>query len=96
MSEETKPQTENQSQTTETQAVETQSTDTQPVEQSQDFAAQAEETQPGLIAEFVDFLVHNKKWWLIPIILVLLGVGLFIIFFAGPGAIVAPFIYPGV
>ena len=93
MSEETKPQNETQPQTeNQTSPAETQAVETQPTEQSQDFAAQAEETQPGLIAEFVDFLVHNKKWWLIPIILVLLGLGLFIFL---SGTVVAPFIYPG-
>jgi len=93
MSEETKPQNEPQPQTeNQTQPAETQPTETQPIELSRDFAAQAEETPPGLIAEFVDFLLHNKKWWLTPIILVLLGLGL-IIFLSG--TVVAPFIYPG-
>lgn len=50
----------------------------------------AQETQPGLVAEFVDFLVHNKKWWLTPIVLVLLLVGLLVIL---SGTAVAPFIY---
>ena len=76
MSEETKPQNETQSQTE---------------QQSQDFAAQAEEAPPGLIAEFVDFLLHNKKWWLTPIILVLFLLGLLIYF---GGTVAAPFIYP--
>jgi len=86
MSEENKPQTESQ-----TQPADTQPTETQSAEQSQDFAAQAEEKPPGLIAEFVDFLLHNKKWWLTPIILVLLILGLII--FLG-GSVAAPFIYP--
>ncbi|MFV1966341.1 MAG: DUF5989 family protein [Pirellulaceae bacterium] len=55
-----------------------------------DFASQAEEDPPGLIAEFFDFLVHNKKWWLIPIILVLAAVGLLV---ALTGTVAAPFIY---
>ena len=88
MSEETKPQNAPQSQTEN----QTQPTETQPTEQSRDFAAQAEETPPGLIAEFVDFLLHNKKWWLTPIIIVLLILGLFIFL---SGTVVAPFIYPG-
>jgi len=71
---------------------------TQPVpssaEQAQEeFARQAEERPPGLIAEFVDFLLHNKKWWLIPIILVLLLLGV-LVFLGGSPA--APFIYPGI
>jgi Family of unknown function (DUF5989) len=56
----------------------------------QDFERMADEAQPGLAAEFIDFLSHNKKWWLLPILLVvgLLGV---LAIFAGSGA--APFIY---
>ena len=56
-----------------------------------DFAQQAEEAPPGLVAEFWDFLIHNKKWWLTPIILVLLILG-FIIYIGG--SVAAPFIYP--
>jgi hypothetical protein len=51
---------------------------------------QAEQKQPGLIGEFVDFVLHNKKWWLIPIILALLLLGLLVLL-SGTGA--APFIY---
>ncbi len=58
--------------------------------QGEDFRRQAEQSPRGLPAEFLDFLLHNKKWWLTPIILVLLLVGLLVIF-AGSGA--APFIY---
>lgn len=45
---------------------------------------------PSLTTEFVHFLVHNKKWWLAPIVLALGIVGLFAVL-AGTGA--APFIY---
>ena len=54
------------------------------------FAQQAEEARIGIIAEFWDFLIHNKKWWLTPIILVLLAVGI-LVFFTSTAA--APFIY---
>ena len=40
--------------------------------------------------EFIAFLVENKKWWLLPIFLVLIAFGLLIIL-GGTGA--APFIY---
>ena len=60
-------------------------------EQANEFERQAQQTPPGLVAEFVDFLIHNKKWWLTPIIIVLLLVGLLV--FLG-GTAVAPFIYP--
>ncbi|MHC4176359.1 MAG: DUF5989 family protein, partial [Planctomycetota bacterium] len=39
-----------------------------------EFEQQADQPQIGLLAEFVYFLLHNKKWWLTPIILVLLAV----------------------
>jgi len=55
-----------------------------------DFEKQAEADQQGLIAEFVDFLLHNKKWWLTPIIVVLLLVALLIVL---SGSAAAPFIY---
>jgi len=50
----------------------------------------SDQHQPGIVAEFVDFLKHNKKWWLLPILLVIAIVGL-LAAFAGSGA--APFIY---
>jgi hypothetical protein len=34
-----------------------------------DFAAQSTGDRVGLVAEFVDFLKDNKKWWLAPIII---------------------------
>lgn len=44
----------------------------------------------GLVSEFWDFLKHNKKWWLLPILVVLLALSAFV-FLSGSGA--APFIY---
>ncbi len=55
------------------------------------FERQAEEAPPSLLAEFGDFLVHNKKWWLTPIVLVLAMVGLLVTLSTSA---VAPFIYP--
>jgi len=55
-----------------------------------DFSRQAEEAPPGLVAEFWDFLRHNKKWWLTPIIIVLLLIGALLLL----SPAVAPFIYP--
>jgi hypothetical protein len=54
------------------------------------FETAAEEKHPSLAGEFVVFLKENKKWWLLPILVVLLLVALLSIF-AGTGA--APFIY---
>jgi hypothetical protein len=47
-------------------------------------------TAPTLLGELWDFLRHNKKWWLLPILIVLLLFGV-LIFLSGTGA--APFIY---
>ena len=55
-----------------------------------DFADQAEQSSSGIIREFVDFLRYNKKWWLTPILLVLLLVGTLIVL---GGTAAAPFIY---
>jgi hypothetical protein len=52
-------------------------------------AAQGE-ASPTLLGEFCEFLCHNKKWWLLPILIVLLVFGI-LIFLSGTGA--APFIY---
>ena len=46
--------------------------------------------QVGLLREFGDFLLHNKKWWLTPIILTLLLVGVLVVL---GGTAAAPFIY---
>ncbi len=54
-----------------------------------DFASQADEEQVGLVREFIEFLGENKKWWLLPIIIVLLLFGA--LFLVAPS--VAPFIY---
>lgn len=55
------------------------------------FRQAAEESQPGLLREFVEFLIESKAWWLTPIIIVLLLVGLLVVL---SGSVVAPFIYP--
>jgi len=60
-------------------------------EQKTDFARQAEEAPMGIVAEFWDFLKNEKKWWLTPIIIVLLVLGV-LVFLSGTA--VAPFIYP--
>ena len=61
-------------------------TNTDPAE----FERLAKERRPSLVAEFWSFLKYNKKWWLLPIVLVLLLLGL-IVLLAGTSA--APFIY---
>ncbi len=54
------------------------------------FASQAEEQDPGIVREFVLYLQENKKWWLIPMILTLLAIGV-VGLLAGSG--LAPFVY---
>ncbi len=62
-----------------------------PDQRARDFEALAKERRPSLIAEFWLFLKHNKKWWLLPILIVLLLLGLFVLL---GGTAIAPFIYP--
>ena len=59
-------------------------------QKSEDFSEMAEGHQVGIVREFWDFLRYNKKWWLTPIVLVLLIVGV-LVFLSGTAA--APFIY---
>ena len=59
-------------------------------ERARQLEEQARQSQRGIVLEFVDFLLNNKKWWLTPIILVLLLVGMLLVL-VGTGA--APFIY---
>jgi hypothetical protein len=54
------------------------------------FAHQAEAPSPGLVREFIAFLKHSKKWWLLPIVLVLLLFGVLLVL---SGTAAAPFIY---
>ncbi len=55
------------------------------------FRQMAESRQPGLLAEFWQFLKHNKKWWLLPILLALLALGALVVL---SSSALAPFIYP--
>ena len=59
-------------------------------EQSTAFASEAAASRPGLVAELWEFMATNKKWWLTPIIVVLLLVGALILM---SGTVAAPFIY---
>ncbi len=60
-------------------------------QKSDDFAAQASSERSGsLISEFFDFLKEIKKWWLAPIVLSILGLGLLVML---GGTAAAPFIY---
>ncbi len=54
------------------------------------FERLANQKQPGIATEFYDFLRYNKKWWLLPILLLIGGLGI-LVALASTG--VAPFIY---
>jgi hypothetical protein len=45
----------------------------------------------GLLSELWAFMKVRKKWWLLPIIVVLLLVGALLVF--AQGSVLAPFIY---
>ena len=54
------------------------------------FAEQGNLDRTSLAGEFVEFLKHNKKWWLLPILVVLVLVGALL---AVGGSAAAPFVY---
>lgn len=56
----------------------------------EDIRKLAQGRRQSLAAEFLEFLRLNKKWWLLPILFVVLILGA-LVFLGGSGA--APFIY---
>jgi len=44
-----------------------------------------------IVADYLDFLKQNKKWWILPIVLALLLLGAVIVL--TQGSAIAPFIY---
>ncbi len=62
----------------------------QTVQASSELDQFAEGTQAGLLREFWDFLCYNKKWWLLPIIVTLVVLGVFVFL---TSTAFAPFIY---
>ncbi|MDB6073769.1 MAG: hypothetical protein JWO89_1409 [Verrucomicrobiaceae bacterium] len=59
-------------------------------DQSNDFEKAASESQRSLVGEFIGFLKQNRKFWLLPLIVVmLLLAGLLIL----SSTAAAPFIY---
>ncbi len=56
----------------------------------QTFRDAGESRQPSLLREIMQMLGQNKKYWMIPIIVVLVGFGLLL---AVGGSAAAPFIY---
>ena len=54
------------------------------------FAQEAGTRQQGFLGELWQFITQNKKWWLTPIVIILVMFGLLI---ALGGTAAAPFIY---
>jgi hypothetical protein len=59
-------------------------------QRSQQFLEQARTKRPSAVSEYLYLVRTNKKYWMIPLILVLLAFGLILIL-GGTGA--APFVY---
>ncbi len=55
-----------------------------------DFARQPRPRQAGFLGEFWSFLRANKKWWLAPLAMMLMLIGIMVVL---GGTVVAPFIY---
>ena len=45
----------------------------------------------GLLGELWAFMAERKKWWLLPVIIVMVAVGALLVF--AQGSALAPFIY---
>ncbi|NLW84326.1 MAG: hypothetical protein GXY41_07995 [Phycisphaerae bacterium] len=60
-------------------------------DQKNEFEQLSQQKRMSLIGEFIEFLKHNKKWWLLPILIILLGLGLLVLL---SSSAVAPFLYP--
>ena len=58
--------------------------------QQDDFNQSAQEARTGLVAEFWGFLQHSKKWWMLPVMIVLLLVTVLVLLAGSPAA---PFVY---
>jgi len=55
-----------------------------------EFEAAAAKAKSSLVRDFLAFLGQNKKWWLLPLVVVLIGLGVLAIL---GGTAAAPFIY---
>ncbi len=61
-----------------------------PPDNAERFVQQAQQTSPGMLHEYWNFLRHSKKWWIIPTVAVLLLLGVLVALSASG---LAPFIY---
>ncbi|MCX8157553.1 MAG: DUF5989 family protein [Verrucomicrobiae bacterium] len=60
-------------------------------EKRNEFEAAGEEKELSLLGEFLLMLRENKKYWMIPLLILLLGFGLLLVLGSSPA--IAPFIY---
>jgi Family of unknown function (DUF5989) len=60
------------------------------VQDERNFQALASEKRTGFLREVGRFAKQTRKWWLVPLIVVLLGIGLLIVL---GGTAAAPFLY---
>lgn len=58
--------------------------------QPNELELEAQKKQSGFMGEMWQFLRSNKKWWLTPVVVILVGVGILVLL--GSSA-AAPFIY---
>ncbi|MEO0337110.1 MAG: DUF5989 family protein [Pseudomonadota bacterium] len=56
---------------------------------SSEFEKAANQPRTGFASEILAFLKETRKWWLLPIIIIFVLFGLFVLF----GSSAAPFIY---
>ncbi|HEX3906228.1 MAG TPA: DUF5989 family protein [Polyangia bacterium] len=61
-----------------------------PDDPADEFKSAAAKAKPSLLKDFFGLLAQNKKWWLLPLIVVLVGLGVLAIL---GGTAAAPFIY---
>lgn len=52
--------------------------------------AEVAKQNTSMVGEIFGFLKHNKKWWLLPVLVVFLGIGALLVL---SGTVAAPFIY---
>ncbi len=55
-----------------------------------EFTSAAKQTKSSLVGDLLGLLAQNKKWWLLPLVVVLIGLGALAIL---GGTAAAPFIY---
>ena len=63
---------------------------TQNGDRKNEFELIANAGRTNVVAEFLGYLRESKKWWMLPILVVMLGLGVLVLLSSTPAA---PFIY---